>query len=93
MSRYAAPPTNAPEQGLDINNCPNCAEPWVKSARYTTCWKCKKTPPSAMLAINCESDDRGDEPIDIGRATDKAVADGQFWMKFIDVADTERVRL
>jgi hypothetical protein len=46
-----------------------------------------------MLAINRESDDRGDEPIDIGRAIDKVIADGQFWMKFVDVADTERVRL
>ena len=93
MSGYAAPPTDTPEQGLDINNCPNCAEPWVKRVGYTKCWKCGKTPPSAMLAKTREGDDRGDEPIDIGRAAEKAVSDGHFWMAFNAVAKSELVRL
>jgi hypothetical protein len=46
-----------------------------------------------MLAINRESNDREDEPINIGRVINKAIANGQFWMKFIDVIDIERVRL
>jgi hypothetical protein len=46
-----------------------------------------------MLAINRESDDRGDKFINIGQVINKAIIDGQFWIKFINVIDIERVRL
>jgi hypothetical protein len=91
MSETAAPPTEAPE--LDINNCPNCGEAWVKSPGYSKCWKCGKTPPSTMLATTRESDDRGDEPVDIDRATERAIADGHLMsqFQFVNKAVAERV--
>lgn len=46
-----------------------------------------------MLATTRESDDRGDEPVDIDRAIDKAVVDGLLLSQFVDKANTERVHL
>jgi hypothetical protein len=80
MSRYTASSTDTPE--LDINNYPNYGQAWVKSPGYSKYWKYGKTPPSTILATTRESDDRGNKPVNIDRAINKAVADGHLLSQF-----------
>ena len=85
---------NAATDILNINCCPHCGEDWLKKPGYRKCWKCRKSPPSALITnAHREPDDNGEGPIDMAAAIAKAVESGHFWMAFNEVAKSELVSI
>jgi hypothetical protein len=91
MSDSAASASADLRAALDINNCPHCGEAWVKTAGYVKCWKCQKSPPSAILTAPREPNNTAKQPINIEAVTAKATKDGHFWMNFQAITKAELI--